>query len=771
MDWSLSPVFGSYSLVGLIAIGLLFVWFVMTDSQGLTRVQRWTLRSLRLLMIFVLLLAILKPGISWTQQREPNGTVAVLMDRSSSMQLGAGEGPKTRWEQQLELWNTLWSNRNQLGKQIKLAPFLYDTQLQALGEVENSEQTAPLALPQKAEGASTDIGGPLSGVANGAFSNPLMAVIWMGDGAQTLSPAKSDPQQIARQFARQDIPIYFVGIGPRGDSEQARDLGLEGVPEQLEAYTKNQLYVRGMLHARGAANRDVAISMKIVAKDGSKRLIEQTVVRPTKSDQSLAFQIPLIAPDVGSYELWIEAQPIEGEGVLENNRITSYLNVRGGGARVLYIEGEPRTEAKFIANALLESPDMQVDRLWIAREPVQKWPVDLAQRVGNGVYDLFILGDLDASAIGPAGAKLLADQVNRGAGLITLGGFHTYAPGGWNQTALGDVLPIVMGDRTRQPLDGPIDLRNHYPGPLPLLPVASDRLLQLGEPGTDTSTIWREFRPLAGANRWEGIKNVPGVKVLLTGNALQPLMVTGVAGQGRVMSLAFDSTYQWLRQGKGKEFKQFWRQVALWGLRREAVEEGLQLSMSRRRLLLQQPADVIATWIPGSQDTAMPKNVFLKLWKYEESDQEDVPAKETEIGEVQLTPRDATSMRAAFTGLPTPGRYEWRATTIGSGGKALESRLPFVVIDQSAETLQPLPDWQLLGQLSKLNESAGGELLHPDQGAEIIRKLLDRRRQATETAIESFRLGETGIDSWLQFLSLGALFILQWGLKKKWGIP
>ena len=771
MEWSLSPVFGSYAIVGLIAAGLFFVWFVMTDSQGLSLWQRTVLRALRLLMILVLLLAILKPGMSWTKQREPSGTVAVLMDKSSSMQLGSGEGPKSRWDQQLELWNTLWSNRDQLGKQVKLSPFLYDSQLQPLGELDLGEQSKPPVLPQRAEGVSTDIGGPLGGVANGTYSNPLMAVIWMGDGAQTLSPSKADPQQVARQFARQDIPIYFVGIGPRGESDQARDLGVEGVPEQLDAYTKNQIFVRGMLHARGASNRDVAITMKIVAKDGSKRLVDQTVVRPTKSDQSLSFQIPLIAPDVGSYELQIEAQPLEGEGVLENNRITSYLNVRGGGARVLYIEGEPRTEAKFIANALLESPDMQVDRLWIAREPVQKWPVDLAQRIGNGVYDLFILGDLDASAIGQAGSKLLADQVVRGAGLITLGGFHTYGPGGWNQTAIADVLPIAMGERTRQPLDGPIDLRNHYAGPVPLIPVANDRLLQLGEPGEDTAALWREFRPLTGANRWDGIKNVPGVKVLLTGSAVQPLMVTGIAGQGRVMSLAFDSTYQWLRQGKGKEFKQFWRQVALWGLRREAVEEGLQLSMNRRRLLLQQPADVIANWIPGSAQTAMPKNVFLRLWKFEESQQEDIPAKEIEVGEFPLSVRDAASMRAAFNGLATPGRYEWRATTIGSGGKGLESRLPFVVIDQSVETMQPLPDWQLLGQLSKLNESAGGELLSPDQGAEIIRKLIERRRQATETAIESFRLGETTIDSWLQFLALGVLFVLQWGLRKRWGVP
>jgi len=88
--------------------------------------------------------------------------------------------------------------------------------LQALGEVENTEQAVPVTLPLKAEGVSTDIGGPLSGVANGAYSNPLMAVIWMGDGAQTLSPAKFDPQQIARQFARQDIPIYFVVLDHEG---------------------------------------------------------------------------------------------------------------------------------------------------------------------------------------------------------------------------------------------------------------------------------------------------------------------------------------------------------------------------------------------------------------------------------------------------------------------------------------------------------------------------------------------------------------------------
>jgi len=248
-------------------------------------------------------------------------------------------------------------------------------------------------------------------------------------------------------------------------------------------------------------------------------------------------------------------------------------------------------------------------------------------------------------------------------------------------------------------------------------------------------------------------------------------MVNGIAGNGRVMSLAFDSTFQWLRQGKSKEFKQFWRQMALWGLRREAVDEGMQLSMSRRRLLLQQGAEVMMTWSPGSKEVKMPSEVGLKLWKFEPGQQEDQPAKEQLLGEYRLNPRDATSMKLAFDGVKDPGRYEWRSSAVGSKGKTLESRLPFVVIDQSLETLQPLPDWQLLGQLAKLNEAAGGVLVSPEQTADLISRLLERRRQATETAIETFQLGDTTLDSWFVFLAIAGLLILQWGLRKRWGVP
>ena len=151
MDWSFSPVFGSYSLVSLIAVGLLFVLVFVIDTHGLKRAQRWILRLLRLMLILALLLVILKPGVSWTKQREPEGTIAVLMDKSSSMQLSAGEGNKSRWDQQIEVWSGLFASREQLGKQIRFAPFAYDSQLQSLGEVESTAQSPP-AITQLSHG-------------------------------------------------------------------------------------------------------------------------------------------------------------------------------------------------------------------------------------------------------------------------------------------------------------------------------------------------------------------------------------------------------------------------------------------------------------------------------------------------------------------------------------------------------------------------------------------------------------------------------------------
>ncbi len=771
MDWTLEPILGSYTLVICVAIALLALLVMIRESGRVTRKQSFALWTLRLAMCLVVLLVMLKPGLTFTRQSTPRGTIAVMMDASASMQLPSGEAEGSRWDAQKSIWQAIWNERNAFGKDATIVPFVYDSNLKPLmgGDADTAAK-----LPDRPEGNSTDVGGPLNQLMSASLESPLSAVIWMGDGAQTHVPSGGDAQQLARRLAQIDVPLYVVGVGPRSDSENAQDLSVEEVPEQLDVYTKNPLNVRGLLRCRGVANRELLVKLLMIEPGKAPKEISVDRVKPTKPDQALPFRLSVLAPgEPGAYELAVRAEPVSGEAVVENNEATVYLNVRGGGARILYIEGEPRPEMNFIKRAMSESSDMQMVTVWVGKPPIEKWPYDLSQQLSDGVYDCIVLGDVDYRAIEAVGANTIADQVKKGAGLVTLGGYFAYGAGGWDQSPLRDILPVVMGGQKRQELNSPILLQNHLPGPIQVLPVGANEILQIDTPEKNEAT-WGGLKPLQGANRWESVKRSPGTVVLAQSLLKQPLIVSGFADQGRVVSIAFDSTYLWWRQGKAAEHKAFWRKILYWCMRREVQEEGMQMSMPKRRLFLEQSSEMILQWNGGSKQTEMPKNIKLHLWKIADSVMvADINSlkKEEDLGEVQLQRRDAQSMRATFAGVKTGGRFEWRATVTGSEGQQLEAKLPFVVVDQSIETLQAMPDWQLLGQMAKLNASAGGSLVAPDQTSEIVKQILERRKQSTQTAIENRRLGDGVLDSWSAFLLLAILMIGQWGLRKKWSLP
>ena len=233
MDWSLDPIFGSYFLVIVAALGLAFVLYFVRETGRVSAKQCRVLWLLRFLMCLIVLLVLLRPGITFTRQSTPRGTVAVMMDVSASMQLPSGEGKGTRWEMEREIWESLWNARASLGKDSSLVPFLYDSTLKPIGDAKGAlVGAAAPKLPEKPDGFSTDVGGPLNQLMASPLESPLSAVIWMGDGAQTHVPSGGDPQQVARRLAQIDVPLFVVGIGPRSDSENSQDLSVEGVPEQ-----------------------------------------------------------------------------------------------------------------------------------------------------------------------------------------------------------------------------------------------------------------------------------------------------------------------------------------------------------------------------------------------------------------------------------------------------------------------------------------------------------------------------------------------------------
>ena len=155
----------------------------------------------------------------------------------------------------------------------------------------------------------------------------------------------------------------------------------------------------------------------------------------------------------------MRAEPQAGERITTNNELSTFVNVLDGGLNVLYLEGEPRAEQRFIRRSLASSPDIKVDFQWIDKRDRQHWPIDMADKFQPGKYNVYIIGDLDSSAFRKEDFKQLRDAVLQGAGLIMLGGFHSFWAGGYQKTALADVLPLEVrpvDQLARQDFDAPI---------------------------------------------------------------------------------------------------------------------------------------------------------------------------------------------------------------------------------------------------------------------------------------------------------------------------
>src|SRR5204863_6649329 len=123
--------------------------------------------------------------------------------------------------------------------------------------------------------------------------------------------------------------------------------------------------------------------------------------------------------------------------------------------RILYLEGEPRPEMKFVNQAVKDDKNVSVVVLQrTATDKYYRLHVDNGEELQNGFpssraelfgYRGIILGSAEASAFTPEQQRMLSDFVDvRGGGLLALGGLLSFGEGGWTGTPLAAALPVVI---------------------------------------------------------------------------------------------------------------------------------------------------------------------------------------------------------------------------------------------------------------------------------------------------------------------------------------
>ena len=491
-------------------------------------------------------------------------------------------------------------------------------------------------------------------------------------------------QRVVETLNSLGVPLWTVPIGPAGGSSASREVIVEALPESFQLFAGNEVSIEFQVQARGLAG--IGVPLRLSWIDGSGKITEvatRTVV-PSASSDILSMSVPVLAPPPGVYRLKVEADPQQGELVTANNVQIAFVDVREGGGRILYLEGAARLEQTFLRRSLRRFPDLDLTYRWIPSDTASSWPIDLGDDFQPGKFDIYIIGDLSAAALGNKQLGELAAAVSAGAGLLTLGGFQAYDAGGYASTPLADAIPLVM-DASRERRDNSgSPSTDQIAGPLGIQLAKVHPITELG--GADPTSVWRELPPLLGANRWIGPKVAPGISILLESPDQAPLLVIGEYGGGRVASLAFDSTWRWWRAGKSEAHRRFWRQLILWLLSREETsDDRIVIEIDSRRFAGDQPPSFHAsvdTVSNGSQTMELVAEVI------------DDAGNATPIA-VSTDSLEEGSPRTSVNGsIPelTPGIYRLRVSPKQTTEGLASEEVAFQVVDDSREMAQPMAD-------------------------------------------------------------------------------
>ena len=747
MRLSMLPVW-SYWAAALVAVVLVALLFVGPTRRKTTRRQRQVLVVLRCAVVLLVVVVMLRPTLVYTSVRRQSATLLLLLDQSRSMQVADAFGNRTRWD---ALVGALKDSRTELEMlaedfEVRLYGFAGEPELLDL-------QVATTEMESEPEGNQTAIGAALEEVLRRESGKRLLGVVLLSDGTQRAhAPLDVPPQLAARRLADLGAPLHTVAVGQSSAREGARDIALIEMQANQTVFVRNQLTVRGNARIDGFVNRDVPVQLLFEISPEEMTVVGSGSLRATSDGQQLPIEMSYVPQVPGEFKVTMRVVEQPGELVTTNNELSTFVTVLKGGLNVLYVEGAIRPEQKFVRRALDASQNIKVDYVRIDAQRPETRPSDLAERMRPGKYDVYILGDVDSQAFGERELEQLRDAVREGAGLIMLGGIHSFGPGGYQRTALADVLPIVMGNFERQNFDEPIQMDLHREGPLAMRPTRVGELhfaMRLGE-GSSNAEVWEQLPALAGANRFVELK--PGASALAESTAGDPLLVAQDFGAGRVVAFAGDSTWQWVLQGFEDPHRRFWRQLVLWLARKDESSEGeVWVRLQPRRYALGQRV----TFSVGAQsetgeavDDAQFEAVVVR------PDGSRRPVRIDRVG---------TAREGLFLETDSPGDYAVEVAARRGTESLGSARARFLVERRDLELDNPVADPSLLAGLASLT---GGEALAPEELPGLFERM---REQPPELEIEVLTKHDLW-DRWPVLLLLVGLLSCEWWLRKRWGL-
>lgn len=751
-QWYFNPV-GGYGFAAAVAVALILLLTLLgLPRHRLTPRRRWTLVGLRLGVIVLAMFAMLRPSLVYTKSKPQSATLVMLADRSRSMMIADAVGGRSRFEMLRATVGDALPTLEQLAEDFEIRLYAFDSELHALRLDELG-----LDLGNTPDGEQTAIGAALEDVLRREAGKRLAGVILLSDGAQrAYAPRDLAPQVPARRLADLGYPLYTFAFGEARGLSEARDVALADLSVNQTVYVKNELTARGTARIEGFGNQPVPVQLLFEGAGGKMNPVAGQELKSPGGRQSVPIELSTIPQTPGEYKVTLRVPNQAGELVTTNNEMSTFVTVLKGGINVLYLEGPLRVDQVYLRRSLDASPDIQVDFVRLDPNDPGGREVDLIDRFAPGKYDVYVVGDVDSSQLTAEELQALADAVAGGAGLVMLGGFHTFGPGGYFDTPLAEVLPIEMDPRERQRFGDPLRDDVQLAGPLkmqPTNPLGKRHYLMALDDGPARDAVWQQLPPLEGANRFGRPK--PAATVLAETPRGQALLVVQEAG-GRVMAFAGDTTWRWWMEGFAPQHRRFWRQVILWLAHKDELTDGtVWVKLQQRRFAR-------GGRVSFTAGALSPQGQRLDDAQF----QARVRLPDNTTRPISLI-HEGEHVSGSFDATQIAGDYVIEVNATDSQGAALgDARSRFLVFEQDLELDNAVADPTLLASLSAMTRQAGGQSLAPEELPDLLERI---REQPQEMLIET-QTKLTPWDTWPFFALFVGLISFEWYLRKKWGL-
>jgi uncharacterized membrane protein len=542
------------------AAGVYAVWTYRQVAAVAGR-DRAVLIGTRALLFGVVLFALLRPMLLLKVAVPQQNFVGILLDDSRSMQVADHDGRARSQFALDEFGRPDAPILAELGKRFNLRIFRFSSsaeRLQSTGEL-------------KFEGTATRMGDALDRARNELSGLPVAGLVVVTDGSDNAE--RTIDESIAGLKA-QGMPVFTVGVGK---DRLTRDVQVTRVETPRRVLKGAALVLDVVVTQVGYAGRKVTLQVE----DEGRIIGTQDVTLPGDGE-SQTVKVRVKAVDEGPRTFQFSIAALENEEVAQNNTRDALIDVINRREKILYLEGEPRPEPKFIRQATDLDDNIQVVLLQRTAEATVSSPekylrlgVDGPEELAAGFpaerkelfgYRGIILGTVEAAAFTPEQQRMLEDFVDvRGGGLIALGGPRSFSEGGWAGTPMADALPVVLDRGSKGPQYPPAELVVR-----PTRTGANHPSTQITERLEDAEAKWRDLPPVTSLNPIRETK--PGANVLLTGlderGREQVLMATQRYGRGKTVALTAQDTWLWRMHArmdvKDPTFHNFWQRLSRW---------------------------------------------------------------------------------------------------------------------------------------------------------------------------------------------------------------